>query len=105
MHLNKAETSAKRILIIEDDNDILMVLETVLEYNEYMATGIEGTEDIFETIEEYHPDLIITDYLLSGQNGGKICQLIKSNKDTCHIPVMLISAYPELATSFRQFWF
>jgi two-component system phosphate regulon response regulator PhoB len=105
MQLNKAETKSKQILIIEDDNDILQVLETVLEYNEFAVTGIDGTEDIFETIEQHKPDLIITDYLLGGQNGGRICQLLKSNKETCFIPVMLISAYPELAVSFGKFGF
>jgi two-component system phosphate regulon response regulator PhoB len=105
MHLNKAETMSKQILIIEDDEDILQVLETVLAYNEFGVTGIDGTEDIFETIEKYKPDLVLTDYLLSGLNGGRICQLIKSNKDTCHLPVVLISAYPELAISFGKFGF
>ena len=105
MHLNKAETMSKQILIIEDDEDILQVLETVLAYNEFGVIGIDGTEDIFETIEKYKPDLVLTDYLLSGLNGGRICQLIKSNKDTCHLPVVLISAYPELAISFGKFGF
>jgi two-component system phosphate regulon response regulator PhoB len=96
---------SKQILIIEDDGDILQVLDTVLTYNEFTVTAIEGTENIFETIEEHKPDLIITDYLLSGLNGGRICQLIKSNKETCHLPVVLISAYPELAISFGKFGF
>ncbi|HAL82914.1 MAG TPA: response regulator [Mucilaginibacter sp.] len=90
---------------MKDDKDILQVMETVLTYNEFEVTGIDGTEDIFATIEQYKPDLIITDYLLTGLNGGKICQLVKSNKDTCHLPVMLISAYPELASSFGNFGF
>ena len=105
MRLNKAETMSKQILIIEDDEDILQVLETVLVYNEFEVTGIDGTEDIYEAIEKYKPDLVLTDYLLSGLNGGKICQLIKSNKETCHLPVVLISAYPELAISFGNFGF
>jgi two-component system phosphate regulon response regulator PhoB len=96
---------SKQILIIEDDEDILQVLETVLTYNEFEVTGIDRTDDIYGSIERYKPDLVITDYLLSGLNGGRICQLIKSNKDTCHLPVMLISAYPELATSFGNFGF
>ena len=96
---------SKQILIIEDDEDILQVLETVLAYNEFGVTGIDGTEDIYEAIEKYKPDLVLTDYLLSGLNGGKICQLIKSNKETCHLPVVLISAYPELAISFGKFGF
>ena len=96
---------AKQILIIEDDEDILQVLETVLEYNDFSVKGLNRTDDIFKSIDAYKPDLVLTDYLLSGTNGGKICQLIKGNKDTCHIPVILISAYPELASSLGSFGF
>ncbi|MGZ3764800.1 MAG: response regulator [Mucilaginibacter sp.] len=95
----------KQILIIEDDEDILQVLETVLVFNAFSVKGLNRTDDIFKSVEEYKPDLVLTDYLLSGTNGGKICQLIKSNKDTCHIPVILISAYPELAISLGNFGF
>lgn len=96
---------AKQILIIEDDEDILQVLETVLVHNDFTVKGLERTDDIFKSIEQYKPDLVLTDYLLSGTNGGKICQLIKGNKDTCHIPVILISAFPELASSLGAFGF
>ena len=92
-------------MVIEDDEDILQVLETVLTHNKFSVKGIERTNDIFESIKTYQPDLILTDYLLSGLNGGKICQLIKSNKETCHLPVVLISAYPTLAGSFGNFGF
>lgn len=95
----------KHILIIEDDQDILQVLETILTYNNFTVDAISRTDDIFKSIEDYKPDLVLTDYLLSGTNGGKICQLIKANKDTCHIPVILISAYPELAISLGTFGF
>ncbi|HEY2580850.1 MAG TPA: response regulator [Mucilaginibacter sp.] len=95
----------KRILIIEDDEDILQVLETVLTMNNFSVSAIAQTTDIFESIKMYNPDIVLTDYLLSGLNGGKICQLIKSNKETCHLPVVLISAYPTLAASFGNFGF
>lgn len=96
---------SKKILIIEDDEDILQVLETVLVHNDYSVNGLERTDDILKSIEQYNPDLVLTDYLLSGTNGGKICQQIKSHKETCHIPVILISAYPELAISLGHFGF
>ncbi|MDB4926362.1 response regulator [Mucilaginibacter sp.] len=95
----------KKILIIEDDNDILDVLKTVLSYNHFTVKGLARTDDILKSIEKYKPDLILTDYLLSGMNGGKICQVIKSNKETCHLPVILISAYQELAISLGNFGF
>jgi DNA-binding response OmpR family regulator len=95
----------KKILIIEDDEDILQVLETVLVHNDYSVKGLDRTDDILKSVEQYKPDLVLTDYLLSGTNGGKICQQIKSNKETTHIPVILISAYPELAISLGNFGF
>src|ERR1700743_785476 len=96
---------AKQILIIEDDEDILQVLETVLEYNDFTVKGLNRTDDILQSVADYKPDLVLTAYLLSGTNGGKICQQIKSHKETCHIPVILISAYPELAASLGNFGF
>jgi putative two-component system response regulator len=96
---------AKRILVIEDDNDVLKVLEEVLLLNDFIVKGLNRTNDIFEVIEEFKPDLVLTDFLLSGTNGGKICQLIKGNKDTCHLPVILISGYPDLATTLGNFGF
>ena len=105
MRTAKIDTMAKQILIIEDDEDILQVLETVLEYHEFTVTSIRETDDVIANVEEYGPDLIITDFLLSGLNGGEICQKIKSKKSTCHIPVVLISGYPDLATSFGKFGF
>ncbi|MEO6849963.1 MAG: response regulator [Mucilaginibacter sp.] len=96
---------AKKILIIEDDKDILEVLETVLAHNDYTVKGLDRTDDIQTLVEDYKPDLVLTDYLLSGTNGGKICQFIKKNPDTCHIPVILISAYPDLAASLGNFGF
>jgi len=96
---------AKQILIIEDDEDILQVLETVLVFNDFNVKGLSYTDDIFQSMAEFTPDLVLTDYLLSGTNGGKICQQIKANKDTCHIPVILISAYHELAISLGTFGF
>ena len=96
---------AKKILIIEDDEDILQVLETVLVYNDFIVRGVDRTDDILQLVEEYKPDLVLTDYLLSGTNGGKICQFIKKSPDTCHIPVILISAYPDLAISLGNFGF
>ncbi|MFD2147090.1 response regulator [Mucilaginibacter antarcticus] len=95
----------RKILIIEDDQDILKVLETVLNFNSFEVMGLDRTDDIIQSVDMYKPDLILTDYLLSGMNGGKICQFIKSNEKTCHLPVVLISAYHELVISLGNFGF
>jgi two-component system phosphate regulon response regulator PhoB len=93
----------KNILIIEDDDDILAVLTAVLNFNNFSVNGISQTDDIIEAVKNYSPDLVLTDYMLPGLNGGQICRLIKKNKDTAHIPVILISAYHEMAISLVNF--
>jgi DNA-binding response OmpR family regulator len=95
----------EKILIIEDDNDILQVLETILIHHKFEVYGISKTENIIESINKYNPDIIITDYLLNGLNGGKICQIIKSNAQTCHIPVILLTAFIDFAILHGNFGF
>ena len=95
----------KRILIIEDDNDILEVIKTILSMNDYDVIAINSTDDIIESVRQHDPTLVLTDYLLPGMNGGKICQLIKKTQETCHIPVVLMSAYQELAIAIGNFGF
>jgi len=93
----------KSILVIEDDTDILSTIENVLVYNNFAVTGLTHTDDIIESIKTHKPDLVLTDYMLPGMNGGKICQTIKSTKETNHIPVILISAYHRQAISLANF--
>jgi CheY-like chemotaxis protein len=84
----------KKILVLDDDLAVLEALEETLRYGEYEVRAISATADIFEEIEICHPDVIILDYILKGTNGGAWCRLIKDNPVTCHIPVILTSAYP-----------
>ena len=93
----------KTILVIEDDIDISNVIETVLNFNEFDVISIDRADNIFDLINQHNPDLVLTDYMLPGMNGGKICQSIKENKNTNHIPVILMSAYHKLAMSILNF--
>ena len=93
----------KTILVIEDDIDISNVLETLLLLNEFEVIGVERADNILELINQHHPDLVLTDYMLPGLTGGRICQLIKENQNTKHIPVILMSAYHKMAISVLNF--
>ncbi len=94
---------AKSVLVIEDDADILSAIDNVLTYNNFDVTGLTHTDDIIESIRTHKPDLVLTDYMMPGMNGGKICQTIKSTPETNHIPVILISAYHRQAIKLANF--
>ncbi|AMR30975.1 hypothetical protein A0256_05815 [Mucilaginibacter sp. PAMC 26640] len=93
----------KKILVIEDDSDILDITTTVLNINNFEVFGVDGTEDILGLVKDQQPDLVLTDYMLPGLTGGQICKLIKTNKDTKDIPVVLMSAYSKQAIAIGNF--
>lgn len=84
---------AKRVLVIDDDIDVLEVIESILTYESFEVISISKTNDIIKTIEEYHPDIVLLDFVLGKLSGGELCKQIKSNFNTQHLPVIIISAY------------
>lgn len=88
---------AKKILIIDDDKDILEMLNIVFQGSEtdviLSNTGMTGEE-----IKVIHPDIILLDVQIKGYKatGNEICREIKSKEDISFIPVILMSAEPNL---------
>lgn len=86
----------KWILVVDDSQALLDVMTVALEAEGYeVITSLTG--ECFRHMERNLPDLILLDVLLSGEDGGEICQRLKSSEKTRHIPVILISAHAGLA--------
>ena len=86
----------KRILILDDDPDLLEVLKEALETNGYETKTKSCSADLFQMVDEFKPDLLLLDFLLTNENGGEICVLLKGNKTTKHLPIVLLSGYCSL---------
>lgn len=93
----------RKILVVDDDRDVLDVLEEVLRYADFNVRKSQDGQDIFLVIGEFKPDLVLMDYSLAGVNGGEVCQQIKTNGQTSSLPVILISAYPRARNSFGNY--
>ena len=83
----------KRILVLDDNMDILEVVHEVLTYEQFEVKSTSDSTSIVTVAEEYNPDLIILDYKLMDTNGGEICRAIKSHKQLHKTPVIIFSAY------------
>ena len=84
----------KKVLLIEDDIDILDAVEMTLVSNGYeVEVAMRGDEGI-DKANSYQPDLIILDYFLAGSDGAVVCQTLKRSEMTRRIPVMMTSAHP-----------
>lgn len=87
----------KKILVVDDDPDILDATQFILEDTGYQVTTTEKGEDVenLHTANNHLPDLIILDVLLSGKDGRIICKQLKDHQKTKQIPVLMISAHPD----------
>ena len=94
---------SKKILVIDDDIDILTILEIIL--------GDEGFELELrqkglssEEVNIIHPDLILLDVRIRGfaKSGVEICTEFKSDTNTAHIPVLLVSSENNLDSLARN---
>jgi DNA-binding response OmpR family regulator len=82
----------QKVLIIDDNEDILFMLKVMLEFKNYEACARTGINDLEETITHFQPDLILMDMLLSGADGREVCRALKANKLFARYPVVMISA-------------
>lgn len=86
-----------QILLVDDDPDILDALQFVLEDTGYPVKTTQYGEYAEKLTEKKDlPTLIILDVLLSGKDGRDICLKLKKNKRTKHIPIIMISAHPNI---------
>ena len=90
----------KKILILDDDKDILEILCLIL-MDEYEIKPLNCGDRVFEEIKEFDPDLILMDVQLGDMDGMTICKDIKENILTSSIPVVLISATHDLEQSLE----
>lgn len=85
----------KRILLIEDEEDIAALIKLQAEVSGYKlhveVDGING----FRAVEREKPDLVILDLMLPGQNGLDVCRKIKNHPDLRNIPVVILTAKTE----------
>lgn len=91
-----------KILVVDDDFDILTLVKMSLSLNGFSVEATPRWEDVDHTIHEFWPDLILLDVSLAGADGREICRKIKSAGDTMHIPIILFSANAEMEKSVEN---
>ena len=92
----------EKILVVDDDVDILTLVRMTLNMNGYHVETLSRWEKVDNAIEEFKPDLILLDVSLGGADGREICKRIKTAKETEHIPVILFSANIEMEKSIEN---
>ena len=85
----------KKILVIDDEQDMVDMLETALQLGSYdVITGKDGQEAV-EKAKSEKPDAIILDLMMPGKNGFETMKEIRSDASTANIPILVLTAIGE----------
>jgi len=91
----------KRILIVDDEPDFSMIVQTYLEKEgfatELAYNGVEG----FEKIKANPPDAIVLDVMMPEMDGYELCAALKNDSAYANIPIVLLTAVADRVTSTK----
>jgi two-component system alkaline phosphatase synthesis response regulator PhoP len=94
----KRDRMAKaKILVVEDEDDILELLRYNLEKEGYSVTSVTSGESGLRTAKSTLPDLVLLDLMLPGIDGLEVCRFVKNDPKTEHIPIVMLTARSEEA--------
>lgn len=113
--LQQSQQTISKILIVDDDPQILKLLQKVLEPEGYHLVLLDNAENFWEILEQTVPDLLILDIELqhcptgngisvtSELNGFDLCQIIRNDPQWHNLPILFLSAHTDPETILQGF--
>ena len=89
-----------KIVIIEDNESLREMLANIFAPFYQVFTACDGEEG-WEKVQSEHPHLILSDVVMPKMSGMDLCKLVKENWETCHIPVVLLTARTSIEHSME----
>ena len=82
---------SKKILIVDDEEDVLYIIRRILSKKGYTISEVKSGEECLEVLKKDKPDLIIMDIMMPGLDGWETTRKIKTDESTKDIPVSMLS--------------
>ena len=88
------EEEMPKILVVDDEPINVELLEAYLVGEYDILTAYNG-EEALEKVKSEHPDLILLDIMMPGMDGYEVCRVLKNDKETQFIPIVMVTALSE----------
>ncbi len=91
------QESKPQLLLIEDSSDVVLYLRSSLEHAYEIDVAFNGKDGIDKAVETI-PDLIISDVMMPLKDGFQVCDALKNDERTSHVPIILLTAKADAAS-------
>jgi len=88
--VSNTDSNKIKLLFVEDDDELREYSKVKLQEKYHIITASDG-KSALEKVDRNMPDIVISDVSMPKMNGRQLCMNLKSNIDTCHIPVILLT--------------
>ena len=93
--MSSSPVTHKKILIVEDEKDILQLVKLYLEKEGFRTVSAMNGMEGLRQVKAEQPDLIILDLMLPEMDGLEVCKRIRLNQDTALLPILMLTAKAE----------
>ena len=93
---------SKKILIVDDENDVLVYLGTLFKDNGYVVAAAMDGKEALERLGQFRPDLITVDIIMPNQSGVGFYRKLKKDKGLQDIPVIVLTGVAQYKDFFAR---
>jgi two-component system alkaline phosphatase synthesis response regulator PhoP len=90
-----APAAAKKVLIVEDERDILQLVKLYLEKEGYRVSTAATGPDGLKAVKSERPDLLVLDLMLPDMDGLEVCKRLRAEPQTAALPIIMLTAKAE----------
>jgi DNA-binding response OmpR family regulator len=88
----KGERMARKVLIVDDELNIVTALEFLLQKSGYEVMAAPNGEEALKQVESFAPDLVLLDVMMPRISGYEVCRRMRERPDWKHIKIVMLSA-------------
>ncbi len=101
--LQRFKTHQAKVLVVDDDPQVLAVVQTLLKPWGFKVTTLEDPSQFWETLETCVPDILVLDIQMPDLSGIELCQVVRNDPRWSGLPVLFLTAYTDADTVHQVF--
>ena len=95
--------AAAKVLIVDDDPQVLLTLEIALKPWGFELTTLDDPQQLWSVLENVEPDLLVLDIEMPEINGIELCQLLRSDRRWQQLPILFLTVHQDEKTQHQAF--